>query len=72
VYPDGRHQSADVPALQTQCRGLVIDDSILGVRMARELDQIAKTRGCLLMVVRDNGTEMTSQKMTGFYLQIRE
>lgn len=40
--------------------------------MARELDQIAKTRGCLLMVVRDNGTEMTSQKMTGFYLQIRE
>jgi hypothetical protein len=72
VCPDDHHQSADFPALQTQCCGLVIDNSIFGVRIVREWDQIAKTRVCPLMVVGDSGTEMTSQKMTGYYLQIRK
>jgi putative transposase len=46
-----------------ECLGLVVDNSISGVRMARELDRIAETRGYPLIVVSDNGTEMTSHAM---------
>jgi len=38
----------------------VVDTSISGVRVARELDRIAKIRGYPCMVVSDNGTELTS------------
>lgn len=38
----------------------VADNSISGVRVARELDRIASVRGYPCMVVSDNGTELTS------------
>jgi len=38
----------------------VVDNSISGVRVARELDRIATMRGRPCMVVSDNGTELTS------------
>ena len=50
---------AVVDDFSRECLGLVVDNSISGVHMARELDRIAETRGHPLMVVSDNGTEMT-------------
>ena len=38
----------------------VVDNSLSGVQIARELDQIAEMRGLPNMVVSDNGTELTS------------
>lgn len=38
----------------------VVDTSLSGQRVARELDKIARTRGHPCMVVSDNGTELTS------------
>lgn len=38
----------------------VVDVSLSGERVARELDRIAETRGYPCMVVSDNGTELTS------------
>jgi len=44
-----------------ECLGLVVDTSLSGLRVGRELDQIAEVRGCRpAMVVSDNGTELTS------------
>jgi transposase InsO family protein len=43
-----------------ECLATVVDTSISGVRVARELDQIAELRGYPCMVVSDNGTELTS------------
>jgi putative transposase len=44
-----------------ECLGLVVDTSLSGQRVARELDRIAELRGCFpTVVVSDNGTEMTS------------
>jgi putative transposase len=42
---------------------LVVDTSIGGQRMARELDLLIAKRGKPLTIVSDNGTEMTSQAM---------
>ena len=39
---------------------MVVDNSISGIRVGRELDRIAETRGWPCMVVSDNGTEPTS------------
>jgi putative transposase len=44
-----------------ECLALVIDTSLSGMRVARELDAIAKARGRPLMIVSDNGTELTSR-----------
>lgn len=44
-----------------ECLGLVVDNSLSGVRVARELDMIVERRGARLMVVSDNGTELTSR-----------
>ena len=38
----------------------VVDTSLSGIRVARELDRIAEMRGYPCMVVSDNGTELTS------------
>ncbi len=38
---------------------LVVDTSLSGARVARELDAIIAVRGTLLMIVSDNGTELT-------------
>ena len=43
-----------------ECLATVVDTSISGHRVARELDQIAGLRGYPCMVVSDNGTELTS------------
>jgi putative transposase len=43
-----------------ECLATVADNSISGVRVARELDRIAELRGYPCMVVSDNGTELTS------------
>jgi len=44
-----------------ECLALVIDNSLSGVRMARELDRIIEIRGRPCMIVSDNGTEFTSR-----------
>ena len=46
-----------------ECLAAVVDTSIGGARVARELDQIAELRGYPCMVVSDNGTELTSNAM---------
>ncbi len=44
-----------------ECLGQVVDTSLSGLRVGRELDRIAEVRGCCLaMIVGDNGTELTS------------
>ena len=46
-----------------ECLAAIADSSISGERVARELDAIAERRGYPLMVVSDNGTELTSNAM---------
>ena len=43
-----------------ECLATVVDNSISGIRVARELDRIAEARGHPHMIVSDNGTELTS------------
>jgi len=43
-----------------ECLALVADTSLSGARVGRELDAIIAARGKPLMVVSDNGTELTS------------
>ncbi len=46
-----------------ECLSLLVDTSISGVRVARQLDQIIELRGKPCMIVSDNGTEFTSNAM---------
>ena len=46
-----------------ECLATVVSNSISGIRVVRELDRIAEIRGRPLMVVSDNGTELTSNAM---------
>ena len=43
-----------------ECLALIVDTSISGRRVARELDAIVAARGKPLIIVSDNGTELTS------------
>lgn len=43
-----------------ECLATVVDNSISGIRVARELDRICEARGQPCMIVSDNGTELTS------------
>jgi len=43
-----------------ECLAAVVDTSIGGARVARELDRIAELRGYPCLLVSDNGTELTS------------
>ena len=44
-----------------ECLGLVVDTSLSGLRVGRELDHIIVRRGCRpAVIVSDNGTELTS------------
>ncbi|WP_156348068.1 IS3 family transposase [Sphingomonas sp. Leaf231] len=43
-----------------ECLALVVDTSLSGARVARELDAIIAVRGVPLKIVSDNGTELTS------------
>ena len=45
---------------------LVVDTSIGGHRLARELDAVIAERGKPLLMVSDNGTEMTSRAILGW------
>ncbi|GAB5375148.1 MAG: hypothetical protein AcusKO_16100 [Acuticoccus sp.] len=44
-----------------ECLALVVDTSLSGARVARELDGLIARRGKPLVVVSDNGTELTSR-----------
>ena len=44
-----------------ECLALVVDTSLSGIRVARELDTLIGARGKPLMIVSDNGTELTSR-----------
>ncbi len=44
-----------------ECLGLVVDTSLSGSRVARELDYIIQIRGKPEVIVSDNGTELTSK-----------
>jgi len=44
-----------------ECLALVVDTSISGQRVARELDAILTARRTPLLIVSDNGTELTSR-----------
>lgn len=46
-----------------ECLATVVDNSISGERVARELDRIGGRRGYPCMIVSDNGTELTSNAM---------
>lgn len=46
-----------------ECLALVADNSLSGIRVARELDRIVAIRGRPCMIVSDNGTELTSRAM---------
>lgn len=46
-----------------ECIVLVIDTSVSGVRVGRELDRIIELRGHPVMIVSDNGTELTSHEI---------
>jgi putative transposase len=43
-----------------ECLALIVDSSLSGLRVVRELEHLAEVRGLPLMVVSDNGTELTS------------
>jgi putative transposase len=43
-----------------ECLGLVVDISLSGLRVGRELDRIADMRGHPALAVSDNGPELTS------------
>jgi putative transposase len=49
-----------------ECLALVVDNSLSGSRVARELDRIVETRGKPYMIVSDNGTELTSHAILGW------
>jgi putative transposase len=44
-----------------ECLALIVDISLSGIRVARELDALVAVRGQPLMIVSDNGTELTSR-----------
>lgn len=46
-----------------ECLALVADASLSGRRVARELDRLVELRGRPLIIVSDNGTELTSHAM---------
>jgi putative transposase len=43
-----------------ECLALIADTSLSGLRVVRELDALIAVRGCPVMCVSDNGTELTS------------
>ena len=49
-----------------ECLALTVDNSLSGVRVARELDRLVERRGRPCLVVSDNGTELTSRAILGW------
>lgn len=54
-----------------ECLALVVDNSLSGVRVARELDRIVEIRGSPCMIVSDNGTELTSRAILAWQQEHR-
>jgi putative transposase len=57
---------AVVDDFSRECLALVVDTSLSGLRVARELDRIIERRGRPCLIVSDNGTELTSRAMLGW------
>jgi putative transposase len=68
VLSDGRRFRVLVVVddFSRECLALVADHSLTGHRVARELDRTAELRGLPLMIVSDNGTELTSHAILGW------
>ena len=49
-----------------ECLTLVVDTSLSGLRVARELETLITSRGRPKMIVSENGTEFTSNAILGF------
>jgi putative transposase len=62
---------AVVDDFSRECLALVIDNSLSGVRVARELDRIVEIRGKPCMIVSDNGTELTSRAILAWQQEHR-
>ena len=52
-----------------ECLALVVDTSLTGLRVVRELDRTAELRGYPCMIVSDNGTELTSNAILSWQQQ---
>jgi putative transposase len=59
---DGRHFRilCVVDDFSRECLATVVDTSLSGVRVVRELEQLTRERGCPRIIVSDNGSELTS------------
>jgi transposase InsO family protein len=68
VLADGRRFRALVVVddFTRECLALAADTSLSGRRVVRELDRIVELRGAPLVVVSDNGTELTSHAVPGW------
>jgi putative transposase len=62
AFTDGRRFRilAIVDDFTRECLALIADTSLSGLRVARELDALIAIRGRPVMIVSDNGTELTS------------
>lgn len=49
-----------------ECLASVVDTSLSGLRVVRELDRLCNQRGRPAMIVSDNGTELTSHAVLGW------
>jgi putative transposase len=63
AFADGRRFRifAVVDDFTRECLALIADTSLPSLRVVRELDAIAAIRGRPVMIVSDNGTELTSR-----------
>ena len=52
-----------------ECLALIVDTSLSGGRVARELDRLIEVRGPPSSIVSDNGTELTSRAMLRWQLK---
>ncbi|RWI82586.1 DDE-type integrase/transposase/recombinase, partial [Mesorhizobium sp.] len=54
-----------------ECLALIVDTSLSGMRVARELDRLITERGRPRMIVSDNGSEFTSNAILAWADQNR-
>ena len=54
--------AADSASFSRECLALITDNSISGIRVARELDRIVEMRWRPCMIVSDNGTELSTSR----------
>lgn len=52
-----------------ECLALIVDTSLSGARVARELDRLIAVRGRPLSIVSDNGSELTSRAVLSWQLE---